>query len=237
MKITSLSQNQPCHQHLQITIFVDENIWGFQITMNDVGSVQELWMMSMGVGNNLEAFEDLVHKILHVLFLQFAWGNQTLQIGTHQFCHKIATPTVTGWVSYMSSDGEIKQSISEIICQQMTVKGSNKKHYRAWDIGEVWVRGRHVSRELDFRMVFESFWLQLWRDSGTNHPQNWKTQSTSHSIHQPHQTKRSHAHRRQRFTGVMRINGGLQTIAAESQTWTQTHLSWQIPFDQPNTAE
>lgn len=65
--------------HLQITVFVDKDIGGFEITMNNTSRM-----------NVFQTPQDLVQEVLDELLLKWSGCKKTVKIGSEEFCDKIA---------------------------------------------------------------------------------------------------------------------------------------------------
>ena len=65
--------------NLQVTILIKKNVAGFQITMNNVGWVEEL-----------ERSQDLVDKVLDVLGEKLlSWTDNTWQVRFHELAYEV----------------------------------------------------------------------------------------------------------------------------------------------------
>jgi hypothetical protein len=70
--------------HLEVTVLVDKDVRGLEITMDDTGRVDVL-----------EPAEDLVEEVLDELLLKWPAGEETVQVGTQKLSDKVAATEVS----------------------------------------------------------------------------------------------------------------------------------------------
>jgi hypothetical protein len=64
--------------YLEITVFVDENVGGLEVTVDNACRV-----------DILETAENLVEEVLDKLLLEWPRGEQTVEVGTKELGHKV----------------------------------------------------------------------------------------------------------------------------------------------------
>jgi hypothetical protein len=98
--------------YLQVTILVNQNVTGFQIPMHNSSRVDVF-----------QTTQDLVQEVLDELLFERTRCEKTVQIGTKELCDKVADRSAYALraTTHISSRGEMKISLSEIICTLSSV--------------------------------------------------------------------------------------------------------------------
>jgi hypothetical protein len=110
---------------LQITVLVDENVAGLQVSVDDTSRVNIFQStLSTLVGDPpcwiFATYQNLVKEVLNELLLQRPGGEETVEIGSEELSDEVTeklanTSAGSAYVTYMSSNGEMKISLKLII--------------------------------------------------------------------------------------------------------------------------
>lgn len=117
---------------LQITVLVDEDVAGLQVTVHDTGGVdvfQPTLFISVKCSDHgqFDTYQDLVKKVLDELLLQRPGGEQAVQIGAEKFGDEVTKRSAVGSAKKCTcnvhvlqrGDEDVAQTDNLVCCQNM----------------------------------------------------------------------------------------------------------------------